>query len=327
MSMPGEKPVRLCVTRRLPAAVEDYLRTHYDAVFNPSDVPMSRAALCAAMLEYDALVPTITDRLDAELIATEGRRVRIFANFGAGLDHVDLAAARTQGLVVTNTPDALTEATAEVAVLLMLMSARRAGEGERELRAGLWTGWRPTHLIGQSLAGRTLGLIGFGRIAQRTAAKARGLGMAIRYFSRSAATPEVEAALGATRAPSLKVLAAEADVLSLHVPGGPETRHLVDRAFLAGVKAGAILINTARGSVVDEDALAEALDDGRLAAVGLDVYEHEPRVHPGLLASSRAVLLPHLGSATVEARTAMGMQAAANLDAFFAGREPPDRVA
>jgi len=325
--MPGERPVRLCVTRRLPATVEDYLRTHYDAVFNPSDVPMSRAALHAAMVEYDALVPTITDRLDAELIATEGRRVRIFANFGAGLDHVDLAAARTQGVVVTNTPGALTEATAEAAVLLMLMAARRASEGERELRAGLWTGWRPTHLIGQSLAGRTLGLIGFGRIAQRTAAKARGLGMAIRYFSRNAASPEIEAALGATRAPSLEALAAEADIVSLHVPGGPDTRHLVDRAFLAHVKPTAILINTARGSVVDEDALAAALAEGRLAAAGLDVYEHEPAVHPGLLASSRAVLLPHLGSATVEARAAMGMQAAANLDAFFAGIEPPDRVA
>ena len=325
--MPGERPVRLCVTRRLPAMAEDYLRTHYDALLNPSDVPMSRAALRAAMLECDAIVPTITDRLDAELIATEGRRVRIFANFGAGLDHVDLAAARTQGVVVTNTPGALTEATAEAAVLLMLMAARRASEGERELRAGLWTGWRPTHLIGQSLAGRTLGLIGFGRIAQRTAAKARGLGMAIHYFSRNAASPEIEAALGATRAPSLEALAAEADIVSLHVPGGPDTRHLVDRAFLAHVKPTAILINTARGSVVDEDALAAALAEGRLAAAGLDVYEHEPAVHPGLLASSRAVLLPHLGSATVEARTAMGMQAAANLDAFFAGLEPPDRVA
>jgi len=327
MITPGERPVRLCVTRRLPAAVETYLAEHYDAVFNPSDVPMSRAALHAAMVEYDALVPTITDRLDADLIATEGRRVRIFANFGAGLDHVDLAAARTQGVVVTNTPGALTEATAEAAVLLMLMAARRASEGERELRAGLWTGWRPTHLIGQSLAGRTLGLIGFGRIAQRTAAKARGLGMAIRYFSRNAASPEIEAALDATRAPSLEALAAEADIVSLHVPGGPDTRHLVDRAFLAHVKPTAILINTARGSVVDEDALAAALAEGRLAAAGLDVYEHEPAVHPGLLASSRAVLLPHLGSATVEARTAMGMQAAANLDAFFAGLEPPDRVA
>jgi len=327
MTVPSQQPVRLCVTRRLPATVEDYLAAHYDAVFNPSDVPMSRAALGAALREYDALVPTITDRLDADLIVTDGRRVKILANFGAGLDHVDLAAARAGELVVTNTPDALTEATAEVAILLMLMAARRAGEGERELRAGLWTGWRPTHLIGQSLAGRTLGLIGFGRIAQRTAAKARGLGMTIRYFSRRAAPPEVEAALGAIRAQSLGALAAEADVLSLHVPGGADTRHLVDRAFLASVKPTAILINTARGSVVDEAALAEALNEGRLAAAGLDVYEHEPTVHPGLLASSRAVLLPHLGSATVEARTAMGMQAAANLDAFFAGRDPPDRVA
>jgi lactate dehydrogenase-like 2-hydroxyacid dehydrogenase len=322
-----ERGFSICVTRRLPAEVERHLGEVYDAKFNPDDVPLSREALREALLQYDALVPTITDRLDAELIGVAGRKVCLLANYGAGLDHIDLEAARSSGLIVTNTPGALTEATAELAILLMLMAARRAGEGERELRAGAWTGWRPTHLIGQSLAGRALGLVGFGRIAQRTAEKARGLGMHIAYFSRSAGSSEVEAALNATRVTSLEDLAAQADVLSLHVPGGETTRHLVDSKLLARMKPTAILINTARGSVVDEEALVEALKSGRIAAVGLDVYDREPQVHPLLLESERAVLLPHLGSATTEARVAMGMQVAANLAAFFDGQPPPDRVA
>ncbi len=318
---------RICVTRRLPAEVEDHLGKLYEVKLNSDDVPMSRQALREAMLEYDALVPTITDRLDAELIGVAGRKVRLLANYGAGLDHIDLAAARSSGVIVTNTPGALTEATAELTILLMLMAARRAGEGERELRTGAWTGWRPTHLVGQSLEGRTLGLVGFGRIAQRTAEKARGLGMRIVYFSRNPAAREVEARLDAKQASSLEDLAAQSDIVSLHVPGGPATKHLVDGRFLAQMKPTAILINTARGSVVDEEALAQALDSGRIAAAGLDVYEREPQIHPQLLASERAVLLPHLGSATSEARVAMGMQAATNLAAYFDGQPPPDRVA
>jgi len=260
------------------------------------------------------------------LIATEGCRARILANYGAGVEHIDLAAARAAGVAVSNTPGALTEATAELAILLMLMAARRAGEGERELRAGDWTGWRPTHLVGQSLVGRTLGLIGFGRIAQRTAARALGLGMTIRYFSRSAAAPEIEASLAATRIASAEALVESADVISLHIPGGADTHHFVDADLLARAKPTAILVNTARGSVIDEAALVAALAEGRIAAVGLDVYEREPAVSSGLLDSPRAVLLPHLGSATLDARTAMGMQAIDNLDAFFAGGEMPDRV-
>ena len=323
----NKRRFRICVTRRLPGEVESHLAELYDARFNRDDVPMSREALCEAMLNYDALVPTITDRLDADLIGIAGRKVRLLANYGAGLDHIDLDAARSSGLIVTNTPGALTEATAELAILLMLMAARRAGEGERELRGGGWTGWRPTHLVGQSLVGRTLGLVGFGRIAQRTAEKARGLGMRVIYFSRSPAPKEVEAALEARRVASLEDLAAQSDIVSRHVPGGSATRHLVDSRFLAQMKPTAILINTARGSVVDEEALAQALDSGRIAAAGLDVYEREPQVHPQLLASERAVLLPHLGSATTEARVAMGMQVAANLAAYFGDQPPPDRVA
>lgn len=318
---------RVRVTRRLPEAVEARLAAGYDAVFNVEDRALTADELRRALTDFDAVVPTITDRIDAALIATEGRRARMLANYGAGVEHIDLAAARAAGLVVSNTPGALTEATAELAILLMLMVARRAGEGERELRAGDWTGWRPTHLVGQSLVGRTLGLIGFGRIAQRTAARALGLGMTIRYFSRSAAAPEIEASLSATRVASAEALVAQADVISLHIPGGADTHHFVDAALLANAKPTAILVNTARGSVIDEAALVAALAEGRIAAVGLDVYEREPAVSQGLLESPRAVLLPHLGSATLDARTAMGMQAIDNLDAFFAGGEMPDRVA
>lgn len=315
------------VTRRLPQAVESRLAGLFRTTLNERDDPLEREALEAAMCEYDGLVSTITDRIDAELIATKGRRVRIVANFGAGTDHIDTEAARDAGLVVTNTPDALTEATAELTILLMLMAARRAGEGERVLRAGAWKGWGPTHMIGQGLTGRTVGLVGFGRIGQSTAAKARGLGMSVRYFSRSRAPAEIEDRLQATPVKSLEALAAEVDILSIHVPGGAATHRLVNQDLLARMKPNSILVNTARGSVVDERALAEALAAGSIAAAGLDVYEREPDVEPQLLSLQNVVLLPHLGSATIEARTAMGMQAVDNLEDYFSAREPRNRVA
>lgn len=317
---------RIPVTRRLPEAVERRLAAHYEVTLNTDDVALSPVELALAVQEFDALVPTITDRLDADVIA-HGGRARMFANYGAGLDHIDLAAAHAAGIVISNTPGALTEATAELAILLMLMVARRAGEGEREVRAGEWTGWRPTHLIGRGLTGRTLGLIGFGRIAQSTAAKARGLGLRVVYASRTPAAPETERLLAVTRMPSVEALMATADIVSLHVPGGADTHHLVDAALLAQANPGAILINTARGSVIDEAALVAALASGQIGGVGLDVYANEPVISAALLQSPHTVLLPHLGSATEEARTAMGMQAADNLDAFFAGRPLPDRVA
>jgi lactate dehydrogenase-like 2-hydroxyacid dehydrogenase len=315
----GPRP-RLYVTRRLPDAVEARLAARFETSFNPEDRPRERHELEAAMREHDAICPTITDRFDADLLALPGRRVRILANFGAGVDHVDLAAAATHGIAVTNTPDALTDATADIAILLMLMAARRAGEGERELRAGRWTGWRPTHMIGQGLSGRTLGLIGFGRIAQATGRRAEAFGMRVLHHSRRPSGAPGHVA-------SIEALAAKADILSLHVPGGAETRHLVDARLIARMKPTAILVNTARGPVVDEAALAAALRERRIAAAGLDVYEREPAVHPDLLACENAVLLPHLGSATIETRTAMGMQAADNLDAFFGSGELPNRVA
>ena len=313
---------RLLLTRRLPTAVEARLRTTFAVDVDERDQPLDSAMLADAMRRYDAICPTITDRFDAELLATPNATVRILANFGAGIEHIDLEAARASEIIVTNTPDALTEATADLAILLMLVASRRAGEGEREVRAKRWTGWRPTHLMGQGLSGKTLGLVGFGRIARATAARARAFGMRIAYHSRSdALVPD------ARYEASLSALAIEADILSLHVPGGPTTHHMVDAALLSVMKPTAILVNTARGTIVDESALAAALHSGAIAAAGLDVFEREPHIHPDLLDCENAVLLPHLGSATIETRTAMGMQAADNLDAWLANRVPPNRVA
>lgn len=317
---------RILVSRVWPQQALDDLRERYDVCVHAADAPLSQNDWREAMGRFDALCPTVVDRIDAAVLETPERQVAIIANFGAGYDHIDLAAARRGGIVVTNTPDVLSESTAQLAVLLLLMTARRAGEGERELRAGRWTGWRPTHLMGQSLNGKLLGLVGFGRIARETARIAQSaLGMRIAYHSRNEARLDP----GDTDAQyfaDLEDLLRVADCISLHCPGGAATYHLINRSRLALLKPAAILINTARGSVVDEDALADALEQGAFAAAGLDVYESEPAVHPRLLALDNIVLLPHLGSATIETRTAMGLRAAANLDAFFAGREPRDRV-
>jgi len=315
---------RILITRRWPEAVEARLRQRYDVTLNETDIPLTVDALQAAMREHDALCPTVSDRIPAEVLGVEGARVRIVGNYGAGYEHIDLEAAKAAGLVVTNTPDVLTDSTAELAILLMLMASRRAGEGERELRDGRWTGWRPTHMLGQSLNGKTLGLVGYGRIARATADRAKAaLGMTIAYHSRKRAPDED----GAVYHDTLAGLAAASDVLSLHTPGGLETHHLIDAKLLARMKPTAILINTARGTVIAENDLAQALTDGVIAAAGLDVYQGEPAVNPALLAAPNTVLLPHLGSATLETRTAMGMRVADNLDRFFDGAPPLDRVA
>ena len=315
---------KILISRRWPQAVETRLSARYDVTLNETDTPMTLDQLRAAMTEYDALCPTVSDKVPAEVLSAPGARVRIVANYGAGYEHIDLEAARAAGLVVTNTPDVLTDATAELALLLMLMAARRAGEGERELRAGEWRGWRPTHLLGQSLAGKTLGLVGYGRIARATAERAKALlGMSIAYHSRRRAEDED----GAVYFDSLEGLAEVADVLSLHTPGGPQTHHMINAGLLKRMKPGAILINTARGSVVNEEDVAQALNDGVIGGAGLDVYQGEPAINPALLAAPNAVLLPHLGSATLETRTAMGMRVADNLDRFFDGEPLLDRVA
>lgn len=319
---------KLLLTRRWTEEAERYLCSRYDVTLNERDQPLDAAALAQAMRDHDAICPTVTDAIDAAVLGTPGARVKLIGNFGVGYNHIDIAAARQAGITVTNTPDVLTDATADLAILLMLMATRRAGEGERELRAGRWTGWRPTHLMGQSVSGKTLGVVGFGRIAQATAQRAHhGFGMQIAYHGRRRAPEGVEAACKARYVADLDALVAQSDVLTLHCPGGAETRHLINRARLARMKPTAVLVNTARGTVVDEAALAEALAAKRIAAAGLDVYEREPAVHPGLAGLENVVLLPHLGSATLETRTAMGLRVAHNVDLFFSGQPVADRVA
>jgi lactate dehydrogenase-like 2-hydroxyacid dehydrogenase len=318
---------RLLLTRRWTDEVERYLAERYEVTLNERDLPLDAAALAQAMRDYDVLCPTVSDSLPAAIIATAGARVKLIGNFGVGFNHIDIEAARAAGITVTNTPDVLTDTTADLAILLMLMATRRAGEGERELRAGRWIGWRPTHLLGQDVSGKLLGLVGFGRIAQATARRAHhGFGMRIAYHSRRRASADVEAQCGAQYYDSLDALLADSDVLSLHCPGGAETHHLVNRTRLALMKPTAVLVNTARGPVVDEAALAAALGAQQIAAAGLDVYEREPAVHPDLLRLDNVVLLPHMGSGTRETRTAMGMRVARNIDLYFAGQPVSDRV-
>lgn len=320
-------PLSVLLTRAWPAEAEAVARERFGAMLNPDDTPLAADALAAALRDVDILCPTIGDRIDAAMLVRPDRRTRAICNYGAGTDHLDVEACRRAGIVVTNTPDVLTEATAELAITLMLMVLRRAGEGERELRAGRWTGWRPTHMIGGQASGRTLGLVGFGRIARATAAKARGLGMDILYHGRRRADMAVEAEIGARFVPDLDALLAATDIVSLHVPGGAATAGLIGPAELARMKRDAVLVNTARGTVVDEEALAAALHAGRIGGAGLDVFADEPRISPALLAAPNLVALPHLGSATREARVAMGMRTLANVAAIVEGTEPPDRIA
>ena len=318
---------RILVTRRWPEAVERRLCELFDTTLNTDDHRFAADELRAALRDFDAVLPTVSDRLDASVLSVDAARARILANYGVGYSHIDIDAARACGLVVTNTPGVLTDCTADLALTLMLMVARRAGEGEREVRAGQWTGWRPTHLVGTRLSGKTLGIIGMGRIAIAVARRAQhGFGMKVVYFNRSPVAPERLAGLETTACPRIEEVLAQADFVSLHCPGGGANRHLIDAARLAAMQPHAFLINTARGDVVDEAALVDALQHGRLAGAGLDVFENEPQLHPGLLALENVVLLPHLGSATRETREAMGMRVVDNLVAFFAGKRPPDQV-
>jgi len=314
------------VTRKWPSIVEERLRIEYGATLNVDDRAMTAEELRAGLVSFQVVCPTVSDRLTAEVLQS-ARAVRLLCNYGAGVDHIDLDACRQRGVIVTNTPDVLSEATAELAVLLMLMVLRRAGEGERELRAGRWTGWRPTHLVGRQLSGRVLGLVGFGRIARATARRAAALGMQVAYHGRRRAEPAVERESDALFVPDLRALLARSDVVSLHVPGGLATRHLIGWPELEAIGPDGVLVNTARGSVVDEAALAAALRGGIIAGAGLDVFEGEPAVDPALLMAPNLVALPHLGSATRETRVAMGERALLNLATWAAGGDPPDRVA
>jgi lactate dehydrogenase-like 2-hydroxyacid dehydrogenase len=324
--MSGARP-RVLITRRWPEAAERRMIERFDVTLNEGDRPLDEAALIDAMQTFDAVCPTVSDRVGAAVIGAAGRRTAILGNFGVGYDHIDIVACRNMGIAVTNTPGVLTDATADLTLTLMLMAARRGGEGERLVRAGGWTGWGPTQLLGQSPAGRTLGLVGCGRIARAVAQRAHhGFGMRILYFARGEAGGADVAALGAEWVPDLHTLLGRSDIVSLHVPGGAETRHLINAAALEAMKPEALLINTARGDVLDHAALVDALKAGRIAGAGLDVYPLEPDVPAGLVELENVVLLPHLGSATVDTRVAMGLKVFDNLDAWFAGKAPPDRV-
>ncbi|MFD0858861.1 2-hydroxyacid dehydrogenase [Roseovarius aquimarinus] len=318
---------RVLVTRRWPDAVEARLAEEFDAVFSEHDRPLDTGAFREAFRDFDAVLPTVTDRIDAGALDVDAPRCRILANYGVGFSHIDIPAASARGMVVTNTPDVLSECTADLAMTLLLMAARRAGEGERELRAGAWTGWRPTHLVGTRVSGKTLGIVGFGRIGQEMARRAHfGFGMDIVVHNRSRIAPETLARFGARQAESLDDLLPRCDFVSLHCPGGAENRHLIDARRLALMRPGAFLVNTARGEVIAERDLAEALTRKTIAGAALDVFDGEPAIAPELLACEGLVMLPHLGSATAETRNDMGFRVLDNLRAFFEGRPPPDRV-
>ncbi|QFY60976.1 D-glycerate dehydrogenase [Rhizobium grahamii] len=318
----------ILLTRRWPAAVEAVLAERFDATFNVDDQPMTPEAIAQALQRYDGVLPTVSDKLPATVFAGGDIRTKILGNFGVGYNHIDVAAAKSQGIVVTNTPGVLTDCTADIAMLLLLSVARRAGEGERQIRAGEWQGWCPTHMIGTKVTGKTVGIIGFGRIGKAFARRCHfGFGMDVVFYNRSPVDPAEASRYGARQLPTVEDVLGASDFVSLHCPGGAENRHLMNAERLAAMKPGAFLINTARGDVVDEAALAAALKNGVIRGAGLDVYEAEPHVPETLRTLENVVLLPHLGSATEETRTAMGMKVVDNITAFFDGKEPPDRVA
>ena len=319
---------KVLVTRQWPQAVEAVLAECFDATFNRDDLPMDAAAIGAALAAYDAVLPTVSDKLPAGLFDRDDIRTKILGNFGVGFNHIDTKAASARGIAVTNTPGVLTDCTADIAMTLLLSVARRAGEGERQVRAGAWAGWCPTHMIGSKVTGKTLGIIGFGRIGKAMAKRCHfGFDMPVVFFNRSRVDEAEAARYGARQLDSVEEVLAAADFVSLHCPGGTENRHLMNADRLSAMKPGAFLINTARGDVVDEAALVEALRAGRIRGAGLDVFEREPHVPEALREMENVVVLPHLGSATEETRTAMGMKVVDNITAFFEGREPPDRVA
>jgi lactate dehydrogenase-like 2-hydroxyacid dehydrogenase len=319
---------KVIVTRHWPEVVENRLKELYDVQLNEDDQPMSAEQLKQALRSADAVLPTVTDPITADVLSAEPLRCKILGNFGVGFNHIDIDAAKARGLVITNTPDVLTDCTADIAMLLMLSVARRGMEGDRHVRQGEWTGWRPTHMMGTKITGKTLGLIGMGRIAQAMARKAHhGFDMKIIFTDPYPPAQSVIDGLQAEMVDSVEDLLRQADFVSLHCPGGKETHHLLNSERLALMKPTAYLINSARGDVVDNQALIEALKNRSIAGAGLDVFEGEPKLDPGFLELDNAVLLPHLGSATLETRIAMGNRVLENLEAFFNGTPMGNQIA
>ena len=313
------------VTRKLPNAVEERLQRDYDPILNPDDALYSSDEIIDRAKNADAILPCHTEKFTAEVIARLPERVRAIANYSVGYDHVDIDAAKARGLIVTNTPDVLSDATAELSMMLILGAARRASEGERLVRTREWKDWSPSFMVGTQVTGKRLGIIGFGRVGQVVAKRARGFDMEIHYHNRRRVSLELEG--GAIYHPTPEDLMPHCDFLTLHCLASPETAGLLNAGRIALLPDGAIVVNASRGVVIDDNALIAALKSGKLTAAGLDVYNDEPNIHPEYRELSNVFLMPHIGSATKETRDAMGFRALDNLDAIFAGREPRDRVA
>ena len=323
--MAKKKPL-VVITRKLPDAIETRLMELFDVRLNVDDEAMSEAELTEAIKTADVLVPTITDTIDAKLIAAAGKKLKLIANYGTGVDHIDLAAAREKGITVTNTPDVLTEDTADMTMALILAVPRRLVEGERIVRSGDWSGWSPTWMLGHRIFGKRLGIIGMGRIGQAVARRARGFGLSIHYHNRNRVHEEIENELEATYWESLDQMLAHMDFVSVNCPHTPATYHLLSARRLKLLQPHAVIVNTARGEVIDENALTQVLQSGDIAGAGLDVFEHAPAVNPKLLALDNVVLLPHMGSATFEGRGDMGEKVVINIQTFVDDHTPPDRV-
>ena len=323
--MAKKKPL-VVITRKLPDAIETRLMELFDVRLNVDDEAMSEVELNEAVKTADVLVPTITDTIDAKLIAAAGKKLKLIANYGTGVDHIDLAAAREKGITVTNTPDVLTEDTADMTMALILAVPRRLVEGERIVRSGDWSGWSPTWMLGHRIFGKRLGIIGMGRIGQAVARRARGFGLSIHYHNRNRVHEEIENELEATYWESLDQMLAHMDFVSVNCPHTPATYHLLSARRLKLLQPHAVIVNTARGEVIDENALTQVLQSGDIAGAGLDVFEHAPAVNPKLLALDNVVLLPHMGSATFEGRGDMGEKVVINIQTFVDDHTPPDRV-
>ena len=323
--MTQNKPV-VFLTRKLPDSTETRMRELFDTRLNETDMPMSDDELRAVVKQADVLVPTVTDRIDADLINAAGDQLKLIASFGTGVDHIDLAAARARGITVTNTPGVLTEDTADVALALMLAVPRRIAEGDKVARAGDWNGWSPTGMLGHRINGKRLGIIGMGRIGSAVARRARGFGLSIHYHNRKPVHPETEAELEATYWESLDQMLSRVDIVSVNCPHTPATHRMLTRERLELMQPSAYLVNTSRGEVVDEEALADLLASRHIAGAGLDVYADEPNITPSLMTLSNVVLLPHIGSATIEGRLEMGDKVIINIQTFWDGHAPRDRV-
>jgi len=319
---------KILVSRRWPEAVETAMVEKYDVTFNIKDKPLSTNEFKDALSIYDAILPTVTDKISSEVFRVKNPRTKIFGNYGVGFSHIDIPAAKAAGITVSNTPDVLSDCTADITLTLMLMAARRAGEGEREVRSGNWEGWRPRHLIGTRITGKTLGIIGFGRIGREVAKRAHfGFGMKIVVQNRSKIGNDILIRTNAHQVDNIDELLETSDFISLHCPGGDDNHHLISTKQFKKMKNSAILINTARGEVVDDNALILALKSKEISAVGLDVFNNEPNINPELIKFENAILLPHLGSATQETREAMGFRVLDNIADFFEGKVPRDKVA